>query len=252
MDSINELVSGIENININKEEECNKECIKKIMKGLNNLENSILAETNYQLHSIIKAYPPAKNENKFTYGKLIEFTIYDLIKNFTECEDLDEKCKVGSSYKYDCKVFGEKISIKGKKNKTNTTLINKSSNNVTHNIESGIYMIVVIESNNIYIFPGSIIKKEYIKESTGRIDLKCKFLTYLEKHHSSEYIFKLPELNAEYIKHLSNICPININEIAYKILKTKTGKCKNNSNDNSNDEIETLLQSLKNNTDNTN
>jgi hypothetical protein len=72
----------------------------------------------YNILKIMHLFPPAKNENKFIYGKLIELELIKTINAFVSCKELDKNHSSGSEYKNDCIIKNNKFSIKASKNTT--------------------------------------------------------------------------------------------------------------------------------------
>ena len=69
-----------------------------IIKLLDN--NNDLNDLFIKCHKIYKQIPPAKNENKFAFGILIQMSIIECLnKLFYKCEDLDNNHSYGSEYK---------------------------------------------------------------------------------------------------------------------------------------------------------
>jgi len=100
-----------------------KSCLN-LIRELNKPSNSnIMNKCFFNISKISKLSPPTKNENKFIYGKLIEL---ELIKTFSKrmiCDDLDSKHSVGSEYKNDYEINGNKYSIKASKNGDKVTVL---------------------------------------------------------------------------------------------------------------------------------
>jgi hypothetical protein len=108
-----------------------KESCLNLIKILNNKKNSKNMEKCYfNILKISKLFPPAKNENKFIYGKLIELQLIKTFNNFFICDDLDKNHKYGSEYKNDCTINGNNFSIKASKNGNSVTIINKLHKNL--------------------------------------------------------------------------------------------------------------------------
>jgi hypothetical protein len=88
-----------------------------------NLVNNLNKQYNQEnmqscFHNILKIsklFPPAKNENKFIYGKLIELELINTFNKFSLCTELDKYHDTGSEYKNDClinKNKGQEIKFK--------------------------------------------------------------------------------------------------------------------------------------------
>lgn len=157
-------------------------------------EHPLIMESCYEkILKILHKFPPAKNENKFIYGKLGELA---LIKHFNKitpctCLDNDEINHIGSSYKTDVRFIQLLIdySIKLQKQKAEIVLINKK-NKDKHNID-GLNMIVCnITDKCLYIFTHSSKFDNYIKDNGANISYKSSIITELKKY--PEYIYKFP------------------------------------------------------------
>jgi hypothetical protein len=99
-------------------------------------------------------FPPAKNENKFPYGLIIEQIIINLMGKVGAVVHLDRGHKVGSQYKNDVRIFDDKLfSIKACANIGSAiTLINK--NNVSTHSVSDVNLITVFSRDGIItVFP---------------------------------------------------------------------------------------------------
>jgi hypothetical protein len=92
---------------LQKHDQQMKECIKRIS----------LVE---------RHYPPAKNENRFLYGKLIEKILIRFINSIIPLTELDLNHIHGAEYKNDAQFIDSKIccSIKVVKQSSNIILIN--------------------------------------------------------------------------------------------------------------------------------
>jgi len=196
----------------------NIKCCLNLVKELNNpLNNNIMNNCYFNIFKISKLFPPAKNENKFIYGKLIEL---ELIKTFNKnmiCNDLDSNHKYGSEYKNDCTINGNNFSIKASKNGNSVTIINKLHKN-TYNIDTN-FIIIHIKNRKLYIFPTEIINKELIKDNNSNILFKSSIFNYLDTHYD-EFIYKFPELNNKQNEIINNIKEVNIyNYLYYNFIK---------------------------------
>jgi len=188
--------------------------------------NDDLNDLFIKCHKIYKQIPPAKNENKFAFGILIQMSIIDCLnKLFYKCEDLDDKHLYGSEYKNDCCLYLDEIlkvniSIKAKSKKTgNIIVINNYSNKKERNLSNLITFILIIETNMIFILPHIMIPKNYIINNDANISYKGSLINYIIKNNS-ELIIKLKE-NEKFNNFINNDLPI-INSInIYKDLYDK-------------------------------
>ena len=174
-------------------------------------------------HKIYKQIPPAKNENKFAFGILIQMSIIDCLnKLFYKCEDLDNNHSYGSEYKNDCCLYLDEIikvniSIKAKSKKSgNIIIINNYSSKKERNLSDLITIILIIETNMILILPHLIIPEEFIINNDANIIYKGSLINYIIKN-KPELLIKLKE-NEKFINFINNDLPL-INSInIYKIL----------------------------------
>lgn len=158
--------------------------INKINNNQDNLNNLFI-----KCHMIYKQIPPSKNENKFPFGILIQMAIIDFLDNiFFKCVDLDEGHTYGSEYKNDCCLFLDEfhklnLSIKAKsKEKNDTIIINNYSNEVQRDLSDLISIILVIETNKLYIIPHKEIEDKYINIKNANISYKSSLLTFINKN----------------------------------------------------------------------
>jgi|688.fasta_scaffold544011_1 hypothetical protein len=152
--------------------------------------NDKLNDLFIKCHKVYKQIPPVKNENKFIFGILIQLSIIDYLNNiFMKCYDLDNTHTHGSEYKNDCRLFLTNyihfdISIKAKSKKHgNIILINNYGKNKNHNLNNYITIILVIETNTLYIIPHNIVKNDYIIYNDANICYKGSLLTYIDKNN---------------------------------------------------------------------
>ena len=177
-------------------------------------------------HKIYKQIPPAKNENKFAFGILIQMSIIDCLnKLFYKCEDLDNNHSYGSEYKNDCCLYLDEIikvniSIKAKSKKSgNIIIINNYSSKKERNLSDLITIILIIETNMILILPHLIIPEEFIINNDANIIYKGSLINYIIKN-KPELLIKLKE-NEKFINFINNDLPL-INSInIYKDLYDK-------------------------------
>ena len=163
--------------------------------------------------SILKKYPPAKNENKFIYGKVAESRIINWINKIIPCEDLDKNNLIGSEYKNDCQISFDqekiKYSIKVSKSGAEPTLINKR-NKSSHNVNDCSFIICHIQNRKLYIFKHDETLQQFLKENHESIKYKSKIFKFLDKDPNNFYLF--PE-NEKIQNFKTNVLP-NIQEIS--------------------------------------
>ena len=202
----------------------NKIEIEIITKLLDN--NDELNDLFIKCHKIYKQIPPAKNENKFAFGILIQMSIIDCLnKLFYKCEDLDNNHSYGSEYKNDCCLYLDEIikvniSIKAKSKKSgNIIIINNYSSKKERNLSDLITIILIIETNMILILPHLIIPEGFIINNDANIIYKGSLINYIIKN-KPELLIKLKE-NEKFINFINNDLPL-INSInIYKDLYDK-------------------------------
>jgi hypothetical protein len=176
-----------------------------------------------EIIKVLKCFPPAKNENKMVYGKLIENSIIKYINEIIPCEDLDKKCKVGSNYKYDCKIMNTNYSIKVMKQQSNVIVINKNSNK-SHTLNGMCFIVCDINLAKLYVFR---IDKEfnkllgyklnkYIKNNDSNISFTSALFTQLKKHPSKYINFPKSIIYSNNIDNINNIQEVNPFEYLYK------------------------------------
>ena len=175
--------------------------------------NDELNDLFIKCHKIYKQIPPAKNENKFAFGILIQMSIIDCLnKLFYKCEDLDNNHSYGSEYKNDCCLYLDEIlkvniSIKAKSKKSgNIIIINNYSSKKERNLSDLITIILIIETNMILILPHLIIPEEFIINNDANIIYKGSLINYIIKN-KPELLIKLKE-NEKFINFINNDLPL--------------------------------------------
>jgi len=189
---------------------------KNILYLLERCDKNVLQECYFQILQVLKQFPPAKNEYKFIYGKLIEHILIETFNIIKTCKSLDNNHTSGSEYKYDCIFNNIPLSIKASKNVSNITIINKNSKS-RHYIGNMNFIICYINEKKLCIFPSSIINKEDICYHDSKIDFKARIYKYL-----SDWSFTFPELSEIQIKYIENLKEINTYDHLYN-----TYICKN-------------------------
>ena len=173
----------------------------------------IMSTCFYEIRKILAQFPPAKNENKFIYGKLGELSLIKAFSKFTQCDDLDSAHAYGSEYKNDCKVFGVDYSIKISKSGAAVTLINKN-NKAVHVIDHN-FIICHIEKKKLYIFPSSVVPEKFLNDCDAKIDYKPALFKYMDEH-LTEHVYSFPELSVEQDAKLKTIKEVNIYQILHQ------------------------------------
>jgi hypothetical protein len=194
-----------------------KSCLNLVNELNKPMNFNIMANCFFNISKISRLFPPAKNENKFIYGKLIEL---ELIKTFSKrmiCDDLDSKHSFGSEYKNDCAINGNKYSIKASKNGDKITVINKL-NKKDYDIDTS-FIIIHIKNRKLYVFPTKIINKELIVNGDSNISFKPAIFHYLDKYYN-QFIYKFPEMNEDQYDKIMDTEPINVyNHLYEKFIK---------------------------------
>jgi hypothetical protein len=146
-------------------------------------------------HKIYKQISPSKNENKFPFGILIQMAIIEFLDDiFYKCIDLDEIHTYGSEYKNDCCLYIDELnkinlSIKAKsKEKNDTIIINNYGNEIERDLSDLISIILVIDTNKMFIIPHKEIEEKYIIVKNSNISYKSSLLTFINKNKKELYI----------------------------------------------------------------
>lgn len=202
-------VSEIKNVSIYQKKICecwrnHKNKTLEIISEINKHQD-VLQKFHFCIQKILIENPPAKNENKFTYGKLVEYGVFNLIQKIgLQCIDLDKKQKVGSEFKNDCIIENLFFSVKTLKNYNDIILINKNSNNRKYSTKTN-YLLCVIEQAKLYLFPSFLYREQdFIVDNDANITMKKYIFNYLEDKYP-EYVVTLPELT-QLQKEVLNEC----------------------------------------------
>jgi len=169
---------------------CRNNAYKHVIKLFNRNPNEMI-DCFSKIIQILKQFPPAKNENKFIYGKCIERIVIECINKLISCTDLDSIHTYSSEYRNDCKINCLHIyySIKASKSGGKVTIINK--NNIQeHSINSMCFIICHIEHKRLYVFRHSQDFDGYVCNNGASIDYKASIFTYLRRH--PEYYYEFP------------------------------------------------------------
>ena len=143
-------------------------------------------------HKIYKQISPSKNENKFPFGILIQMAIIEFLNDiFHKCIDLDDLHTYGSEFKNDCCLYLDDtckidLSIKAKsKEKSDTIIINNHSKEIKRDLTDLVSIILIIETNKIYIIPHKDIDEKYIINKNANISYRSSLLTYINKNNKN-------------------------------------------------------------------
>lgn len=183
------------------------------------LNNSIMYTCYKEILATSKRHPPAKNDNKFIYGKVIEKCLGSAFTQIGfKCIDLDNKHKHGSEYKNDIELLGINISIKAKLNKGGDIILINKKSKVEHKIDMNT-IVCVINEGMLYFIPFNIIDEKHIKNDAGTISYKGSVFKLINNEFN-QYIYKFPELCEEDKQKIENIQEyINIHEHLYNNIK---------------------------------
>lgn len=166
----------------------------------------------------LKVYPPAKNEYKFIYGKLIEKYIISAINKCITpdvCIDLDANISVGATYKFDCK-YKIPYSIKASKNHSNSIIVVNKYHNLTHKLIDINYILCYILKGELYIFPHFIVPNTIIVDNGSNIHFKSKIYKEILQH--SIYKYKFPEIDKKVLRSINEIEEVDIFTYLYEEL----------------------------------
>lgn len=188
-------------------------CLKLITR-MRELPTETLCNVNYEIKKTLALFPPAKNENKFPYGLIIEQIMINLMGQIGSATHLDKEHKVGSEYKNDVRIFDDKFSVKASANiGSYITLINK--NNVSTHSISDINLITIFSRDGIIsVFPLCEIEDPYIENKDSCVRLKGSF--YKKYVKNTNYEFKLPELTDEQKTHIASLKEMSYAEYLYR------------------------------------
>ena len=195
-------------MNISSEDRSKKPILKiinnkiDVLREILNKNDDIMSLCYIEILKILRKYPPAKNENKFIYGKLIEKSIINHINKIIPCIELDklEENSVGSEYKNDCRCLDTDFSIKASKSGGIITIINKR-NKQTHSIDNLNFIICHIANKKLYIFSHNTHSpfEKYKEEDGGGIHYKSGIFTYFKKNDEYSYSFKENDIVKDFI-----------------------------------------------------
>jgi len=182
-----------------------------------NYEYDIMERCYFEILSTAKKFPPAKNENKFVYGKLIEKALINaFIKCGFNCIDLDSKHTVGSEYKNDIRMLNMDISIKALKNKGSSIVLINKNGKKTHNVDNIQMILCIINEGKLYFIPNNLIDNDiYVNDSDSQISYRSKLITMFENKYE-KYIYNFPKLSKEYQDKLELITEISIYDKLYE------------------------------------
>ena len=145
------------------------------------------------IYSIMKLYPPSKNENKFVYGKLCEYALTTAL-NTIGCKTvlLDDNHATGSSYKNDisCEIatgihksVTRQYSIKTTKSGGDIVIINKNHSE-THTVDDIRFVVIHIKKQRIYVFSHDATLEPFVKRTSSQICYKSSIYRHLDQLQS--------------------------------------------------------------------
>jgi len=176
-------------------------------------------------HKIYKQISPSKNENKFPFGILIQMAIIEFLNDiFHKCIDLDDLHTYGSEFKNDCCLYLDDtckidLSIKAKsKEKSDTIIINNHSKEIKRDLTDLVSIILIIETNKIYIIPHKDIDEKYIINKNANISYRSSLLTYINKNNKNLIIelIKNDKFNSFMENEYTSLIPINVYKELYQ------------------------------------
>lgn len=138
-------------------------------------------------------FPPIKNENKFIYGIVCQKIIFNYFEKFlVDCRDLDKDEQ--NCYKNDFSfLMGEDVipcSIKVISKRSNIILINKNHQNINHDLDNLITVLVILETCEVIVIEHNTVDKKYIINGGSNISYRSSLITYMRKN-KLECVFKL-------------------------------------------------------------
>lgn len=176
-------------------------------------------------HKIYKQISPSKNENKFPFGILIQMAIIEFLNDiFHKCIDLDELHTYGSEFKNDCCLYLDDtnkidLSIKAKsKEKSDTIIINNHSKEIKRDLTDLVSIILIIETNKIFIIPHKDIDEKFIINKNANISYRSSLLTYINKNNKNLIIelIKNDKFNSFMENEYTSLIPINVYKELYQ------------------------------------
>ena len=182
-------------------------------------EEELLTNSFINIMKVCQKFPPAKNENKFVYGKLIERIIIEMINTKIRCHDLDKTHESGSEYKNDCyiPVGRKKFSIKASKSGGNITIINKRTRD-DHSIYGINFVICHLKEKKIFMFTHQKNLDSFVKEDGAAIHYKGTIFKIL-KERGNFISFPENQKTSNFIEHeLPKIKSINIYDVLWNLI----------------------------------
>lgn len=176
-------------------------------------------------HKIYKQISPSKNENKFPFGILIQMAIIEFLNDlFHKCIDLDELHTYGSEFKNDCCLYLDDttkldLSIKAKsKEKSDTIIINNHSKEIKRDLTDLVSIILIIETNKIFIIPHRDIDEKFIINKNANISYRSSLLTYINKNNKKLFIelIKNDKFNSFMENEYTSLTSVNIYKELYQ------------------------------------
>ena len=176
-------------------------------------------------HKIYKQIPPSKNENKFPFGILIQMAIIEFLDDiFHKCIDLDDLHTYGSEFKNDCCLYLDDtckidLSIKAKsKEKSDTIIINNHSKEIKRDLTDLVSIILIIETNKIFIIHHKDIDEKFIINKNANISYRSSLLTYINKNNKNLIIelIKNDKFNSFMENEYTSLIPINVYKELYQ------------------------------------
>jgi len=145
-----------------------------------------------KIYTVMKEYPPARNENKFLYGKLIEKTLIYFFNMIVPCRELDAGITNGAVYMNDVHFIEYDMccSIKMSKNVSDVVLINKRSSD-THSLVGARFIICILKNHCVYFVVHTRELDEFVKQNGAMISYRSRIFRHLDRYRQ-DMILRFP------------------------------------------------------------
>lgn len=192
-------------------------CLKLISK-LKSLPKSVLQNIHFEIKKTLKLFPPGKNENKFTYGLIIQrIFIHACDQHIGKTVDLDEQHNIGSEYKNDAQIMMDNeqfnFSIKACKQIGSKIIMINKLNSSEHQIQDINLVTIYTGLGIICATPISRLDESLIDNTGANVSLKG---SYYNRHiKNTDYEFKLPDLTKDQQERLDSMEEVNYIDYLY-------------------------------------
>jgi hypothetical protein len=200
-----------------------QQCLTLIQK-LRSLPKEVLQNTHYEIKKTLKMFPPAKNENKFTYGLIIQRILINVChQHIGPTIDLDDNHNVGSEYKNDAQITIDNqqlsFSIKACKNIGSKIIMINKLNASDHDINDINLVTIYTGLGIICATPISLLDPNLIDNNGATVSLKgCYYNRHIK---NTEYELQLPELSKKQQQTLDSMTEVNfVNYLYNQFVKT--------------------------------